>query len=94
MGTNDTTVEDRGPRCLRDDRPVRSCTAAAGTAVGRGAEMTVRRVAFWTAIAFPAAYVLGAVDPVASALPVGWLPLAIATHLSLLWVGHGAHHPE
>lgn len=97
MGTNtsaDATAEARGPRCLRDDRPVRRCTAAAGSAIGRGAETTVRRAAFWTAIALPAIYVLGAVDPVASALPAGWLPLAIAANLLLLWVGHGAHHPE
>ena len=93
MGTN-TNADGRRPGCLRDDRPVRSCTAAAGSAVGRGIEATVRRAAFWTAIAFPAVYVAGAVDPVAAALPVGWLPLAIATHLLLLWVGHGAHHPE
>ncbi|OYR84806.1 hypothetical protein DJ71_04590 [Halorubrum sp. E3] len=93
MGTN-TNADGRGPGCLRDDRPVHSCTAAAGSAVSRGIEATVRRVAFWTAIAFPTAYVFGAVDPVAAALPVGWLPLAIATHLLLLWVGHGAHHPE
>ncbi|TKX87692.1 hypothetical protein EXE43_01670 [Halorubrum sp. SS5] len=93
MGTN-TNADGRGPGCLRDDRPVRSCTTAAGSAVGRGIEATVRRVAFWMSIAFPAVYVFGAVDPVAAALPVGWLPLAIATHLLLLWVGHGAHHPE
>ena len=92
--STETTVDARGPQCLRDDRPVRRCTAAAGSAVERGIEATVRRAAFWTAIALPAIYVLGAVDPVSSALPVGWLPLAIAAHLLLLWVGHGAHHPE
>ena len=90
----ETTGDARRPRCLHDDRPVRSCTAAAGSAVGRGIAATVKRAAFWTAIALPAIYVFGAVDPVAAALPVGWLPLAIATHLLLLWVGHGAHHPE
>jgi hypothetical protein len=94
VGGTSTNTDRRRPRCLRDDRPVRSCTAAAGSAVGRGIEATVRRVAFWTAIAFPAVYVAGAVDPVAAALPVGWLALALATHLLLLWVGHGAHHPE
>jgi len=97
VGTNtntEATTDARGPRCLRDDRPVRRCTAAAGSAVGRGVEAVVRRAAFWTSIAFPAAYVVGAVVPIAAALPVGWLPLAIATHLLLLWVGHGAHHPE
>ncbi|OYR46744.1 hypothetical protein DJ81_02400 [Halorubrum sp. Hd13] len=91
MRTN-TNADGRRPGCLRDDHPVRRCTAAAGSAVGRGIEAAVRRAAFWTAIAFPAVYVFGAVDPVAAALPVGWLPLAIATHLLLLWVGHGAHH--
>ena len=97
MGTNtstDATADARGPRCLRDDRPVRRCTAAAGSAVGRGVEAGVRRVAFWAAIALPAVYVAGAVEPVSSALPTGWLPLAIAANLLLLWVGHGAHHPE
>ncbi|OYR40600.1 hypothetical protein DJ82_07650 [Halorubrum sp. Ib24] len=91
MRTN-TNADGRRPGCLRDDRPVCRCTAAAGSAVGRGIEAAVRRAAFWTAIAFPAVYVFAAVDPVAAALPVGWLPLAIATHLLLLWVGHGAHH--
>jgi hypothetical protein len=57
-------------------------------------ETTVRRAAFWTAIAFPTAYVIGAVEPVSSVLPAGWLPVAIAANLLLLWVGHGAHHPE
>lgn len=56
--------------------------------------VTARSAAFWTAIALPAIYVLGAVEPVTSALRAGWLPIAIATHLLLLWVGHGAHHPE
>lgn len=73
---------------------MRRCTAAAGSAVGRGLEATVRRASFWTAIAFPAAYVAGGVEPVASALPAGWLRIAIATNLLLLWVGHSAHRPE
>jgi len=90
----DGPADAHRPRCLRDDRPVRSCTAAAGSAVNRGIEATVRHGAFWAAVAFPAAYVVGAIDPVAAALPVGWLPLAVATHLLLLWAGHGAHHPE
>lgn len=73
---------------------MRRCTAAAGSAVSRGVEATVRRAAFRAAITFPAAYVAGAVEPVSSALPAGWLPLAVATHLLLFWVGHDAHHPE
>ncbi|ELZ33193.1 hypothetical protein C472_14812 [Halorubrum tebenquichense DSM 14210] len=92
--STETADDAHRPRCLRDDRPVRSCTAAAGSAVSRGAEATVRRAAFWTAIAFPAAYVVGAAEPVSSILPAGWLPVAIAANLLLLWVGHGAHHPE
>jgi hypothetical protein len=93
VGTN-PNADGRRPGCLRDDRPIRSCTTAAGSVVGRGIEATVRRAAFWAAIALPAIYVLGAVDPVAAALPVGWLAIAIATNLLLLWVGHDAHHPE
>lgn len=92
--STETTADGRGPQCLRDDRPVRRCTAAAGSAISRGVGATVRRAAFWAAVAFPAAYVAGAVEPVASALPAGWLPLAVATHLLLLRVGHDAHHPE
>ena len=91
MNTNTDTSR---PRCLRDDRPVRSCTAAAGSVVGCRIKSIVQQAAFWTAIAFPTAYVVGGVDPVAAALPIGWLPLALATHLLLLWVGHGARHPE
>lgn len=57
-------------------------------------EAAVRRTAFWTAIAFPTVYAIGAVGPVSSVLPVGWVPVAIAANLLLLWAGHGAHHPE
>jgi len=89
----DTNTDGHRSGCLRDDRPVYSCTTAASLAVSRGVEATVRRAAFWTAIAFPAVYVAGGVDPVAAALPAGWLPLALAAHLLLLWVGHDAHHP-
>ena len=92
--STDTNADTRDPRCLRDERPVRRCTVAASSALGRRLEAIVRHVAFWIAIAFPALYVVGSIDGVAPALPSGWLPLAIAANLLLLWIGHGAHHPE
>lgn len=51
--STDTNADARGPGCLRDERPVRRCTAAASSALGRGLEATVRHVAFWIALDVP-----------------------------------------